>query len=80
MFLVGLAVVAAMLVCTVSMVGDNTPSILAVRCLLLQLFVAWLFGARFDLVFEEIRKGKLLPVGGPSRAEEIVKNLGHQEL
>jgi len=62
-FFVGLAVIAAMLVCTITM-----------------LFVAWLFGARFDLVFEEIRKGQLLPVGGASRAEEIVKNLGHQEL
>jgi len=60
---VALAVLAAIAVCTGSMI-----------------LVAWYFGARFDLIWQELKGGNLLPPGGQGRAQEIVKNLGHQEL
>jgi hypothetical protein len=39
-----------------------------------------MMGARFDIVFEELRKGNLIPPRSPEAAQRIAKNYDRSEL
>jgi hypothetical protein len=39
-----------------------------------------MMGARFDIVFDELRKGNFLPPSSPQAAQKIAKSYEHGEL
>jgi len=49
-------------------------------CGLGMIFIAWMMGARFDIVLDELRKGNLIPPKSPEVAQRIAKNYDRSEL
>jgi hypothetical protein len=44
------------------------------------MFVAWMMGARFDILLAELRKGNFLPPKSSEAAQRIAKSYDRSEL
>ena len=77
-----IAVVGSMFILSTIMVSSFSYSAYIHHSLTkfgIQIGVAWLAGARFDLALEQLKQGRLVRPD-PFEAEKIVKQYDHEEL
>lgn len=82
MIFMTIAVLGTLALVTVLMVKETVLRRLGFQEVLtpFQLGIAWIAGARFDIAFDQIRHGWVLPPQSGEEAQKLVKSLGHGEL